>query len=151
MRAVAKILVVEDEPLIRFTLAEYLLDEGYTVIECGNVLEALAALGLNDDIDAVVTDVDMPGALNGVQLAQLVQKTRPFVPVLVTSGRAVDLAGLEGNATFHPKPYDMTTIAVEIRRRLSSENLPSREVGAQRGVMRQVSAGLSIHSSARRT
>jgi DNA-binding NtrC family response regulator len=110
----AKVLIVEDETLIRFSLADALIDAGHVVIDCGNVLEAVAALARHDDIAAVVTDVDMPGGLSGLDLAALVRKTRPSVPLIVTSGRVIDLSAVEG-ATFLAKPYDFAALA----RRLS--------------------------------
>ncbi|MBD9447063.1 response regulator [Rhizobium sp. RHZ01] len=134
MRVVAKILIVEDEPLIRFVLADQLLEEGYSVIECGNVLEAIAALGVNDDVDAIVTDVEMPGALNGLDLARLIKATKPFIHVLVTSGREIDLTDLDWDASFFPKPYDLKAIANEIGRRVGSHAsrfLPKRPNAAR--------------------
>jgi DNA-binding NtrC family response regulator len=108
--AMAKVMIVEDETLIRFTLADALIDAGHVVIECGNVLEAVAALARHDDIEAVVTDIDMPGGLSGLELVGLMKATRSSVPVWVTSGRKVDIAHLKG-AAFFPKPYDFAGLA----------------------------------------
>jgi len=113
----AKVLIVEDETLIRFSLADALIDAGHVVIDCANVLEAVAALARHDDIAAVVTDVDMPGGLSGLDLAALVIKTRPSVPLIVTSGRVIDLSGLEG-AAFLAKPYDFAALARRLSERL---------------------------------
>lgn len=103
----ATILIVEDEPLIRMTLADALLDDGHRVLECGNVLEAIAALGTEDDVAAVVTDVDMPGGLSGLDLARFLASTRPHIPLWVASGRDIDPAALVSAATFLKKPYDL--------------------------------------------
>jgi DNA-binding NtrC family response regulator len=110
----AKIMIVEDETLIRFALADTLIDQGQTVIECANVLEAVGALGRHDDIDAVVTDVDMPGGLTGIDLARLLERTRPSVPVWITSGRSVDLSSLANAISFLEKPYDMSKLVHDI-------------------------------------
>lgn len=112
----AVVMIVEDEALIRFALADELIACGHMVIECCNVLEALAVLGKDGEVDAVVTDVDMPGGLSGLDLSRLLAATRPSLPVWITSGRDVDISALSA-AVFLPKPYDMRALACEITRR----------------------------------
>ncbi|WP_160004726.1 response regulator [Rhizobium sp. 18055] len=104
------VLVVEDEPLIRLFLADVLEDAGFAVLEAGSVLEAVGVLGLRTDIDAVFTDVDMPGGLCGIDLAKMVASTSPHIGIVVTSGR-VDVARgeLPAEARFLPKPYNTMT------------------------------------------
>ncbi len=105
------VLIVEDEILIRMLLADTLLDEGYHVIEAANVLEAVAILGQRK-IDAVVTDVDMPGGLSGFDLARMIFDTRRYVPVIIASGRHRPKADeLPGDAVFVAKPYRLDAIA----------------------------------------
>lgn len=105
------VLIVEYEILIRMLLADTLLDEGYDVIEAGNVLEAVAILGQRK-IDAVVTDVDMPGGLSGFDLARMISDTRMNVPVIIASGRhRLRQDELPGDAVFVAKPYGMDAIA----------------------------------------
>lgn len=105
------VLIVEDEILIRMLLADTLLDEGYYVIEAANVLEAVAILGQRK-IDAVVTDVDMPGGLSGFDLARMISDTRMNVPVIIASGRHRPKADeLPGDAVFVAKPYRLDAIA----------------------------------------
>ncbi|EPE96632.1 response regulator [Rhizobium grahamii] len=129
----ARILVVEDEPLIRFALADELADEGHVVIECCNVLEAVAALGMNDCIDAVVTDVDMPGGLSGVDLARMLAIVRPSVPVWMTSGRDVDVSEFGETVVFMPKPYDLAALRNGISTRLrANEKLKARTLALVR-------------------
>lgn len=101
------VLIVEDEFLIRWALADTLADEGYLVVEAANVLEAVAILA-NRKIDAIVTDVDMPGGLSGLDLAKMISTTQLKVPVIIASGRH-RLVGeeLPGDAVFVPKPYAM--------------------------------------------
>jgi DNA-binding response OmpR family regulator len=105
-----KVLIVEDEMLIRFALADALVDAGHVVIECGTVLEAVAAFSRHDKIEALITDVDMPGGLTGLDLARLVRTTRLSIPIWVTSGRRVDVSHIKG-AVFLTKPYDFTALA----------------------------------------
>jgi DNA-binding NtrC family response regulator len=107
-------LIVEDEFLIRMVLADTLADEGYDVVEAGNVLEALAILGQRK-VDAVVTDVDMPGGLSGLDLARMISTTHLTVPVIVASGRHRPTSEeMPGDAMFIPKPYRAATIAAMV-------------------------------------
>ncbi|MDV4156663.1 response regulator [Rhizobium brockwellii] len=101
----AVILVVEDEPLIRFLLSDELVDAGHTVIEAANALEAVAVLGRCDHLDGMITDVDMPGGLSGLDLMRLVRSTRPETSVWVASGRDVR-SQIDPGVFFLLKPYD---------------------------------------------
>lgn len=80
------ILLVEDEVLIRLASADLLRDAGYCVLEASNAAEALALLDSNHPVDAVVTDVRMPGEIDGITLARMVKQARPALPVVVASG-----------------------------------------------------------------
>lgn len=111
------VLVVDDEPLIRMTLADFLADEGFAVLEASNVLEAVAVLGRHR-IDALITDVDMPGALNGFDLVKLVQSYTAGVAVIVTSGGHT-AAEIDGHrVSFLAKPYRMDAILEELEKRM---------------------------------
>ncbi|MDQ0318974.1 CheY-like chemotaxis protein [Pararhizobium capsulatum DSM 1112] len=105
------VLVVEDDPLIRLTLSECLQDEGYAVVEAGNVLEAIAVLGKHDRIDAMVTDIDMPGSLNGLDLARLVRGCDSKTVIIVASGgQVVGPDELPDGGCFLAKPYRMADL-----------------------------------------
>ncbi|TNM60293.1 response regulator [Aliirhizobium smilacinae] len=115
------VLIVEDEILIRMLLADTLLDEGYDVIEAGSVLEAIAILGQRK-VDAVVTDVDMPGGLSGFDLAQMISDTRMNVPIIIASGRHRPRPDeLPGDAIFVAKPYGLDAITTMVAGMISSE------------------------------
>lgn len=104
------VLIVEDEPLIRLMLAEALEDEGYAVREAGTVLEAVAILG-QGNIDAVITDIDMPGGLTGLDLAKLLQSYNEGIPTIVTSGgHHLSDDMLPANARFICKPYGQVSM-----------------------------------------
>ncbi|MDP9840203.1 DNA-binding NtrC family response regulator [Neorhizobium huautlense] len=99
------VLVVEDEALIRFAVADALEDAGYDVLEAASVLEAIGQLGLNEDIDLVVTDVDMPGALSGIDLARMISDCAPHIGVIVSSARCgEELTDIPAAAHCLPKP-----------------------------------------------
>lgn len=105
------VLIVEDEFLIRMMLADTLLDEGYDVVEAAHVLEAVAVLGQRK-IDAVITDVDMPGGLSGLDLARMISTSHMNVPVIVASGgHRLQSEELPGDTVFIPKPYGLDVIA----------------------------------------
>ena len=80
------ILVVDDEPIIRTSVREILEEHGYAVKEAGNVHEALQLLE-EDGIAAVLTDIEMPGGLNGLDLARMIRAMWPSTALVVTSGQ----------------------------------------------------------------
>jgi CheY-like chemotaxis protein len=83
-----KVLLVEDEVLIRIDVADSLRAEGWDVVEAGTVDDALAALEA-ESFDLVLTDVHMPGELSGLDLARIVMQNSPEVKVVVMSGQHV--------------------------------------------------------------
>ncbi len=111
-----KVLVVEDEVLIREDAIDVLEREGFEAIHAGNVGEALAVLEDQDDVSAVFTDVQMPGDQDGVDLAQHIVRYRPMIAVLVTSGRSFTPPdGLPAASRFVPKPYLPRSVAAVLR------------------------------------
>jgi DNA-binding NtrC family response regulator len=97
------VLVVEDEPLILMDVSDTLAEAGYAVIEAHSADQATAMLLSGLAFDVLLTDVDMPGSLNGLALAAFVAASRPYVDIVVTSGR--DVADLVPSvAMFVPKP-----------------------------------------------
>lgn len=100
-----KILVVEDEPLIRLGLASLVEEAGYEVIEAANADEAIAKLERDPSVRVVLTDVDMPGGMNGVRLANYVYKRWPPIRLIVISGKVgVNLNDLPPGSRFFTKP-----------------------------------------------
>ncbi len=113
------VLVVEDEALLRMVISEALRDAGVKVIEAANADEALAVLAAGVVVDVVLTDVRMPGALDGIALAQLLRRERPDIHVVVTSGDLdPDLA--RQMPTFIAKPYDLEAAVVLILSQLDA-------------------------------
>jgi two-component system, response regulator PdtaR len=100
----ARILVVEDEVLIRFVLADELRLAGFTVIEAACAAEALAYIAAGGAVDLVFSDVHMPGSLDGLDLARLLRAQYPLLPIILTSGNPGSQS-LEGLAMFVAKPY----------------------------------------------
>ncbi len=111
------ILVVEDEIVLRSLVATYLRDSDFRVVEAGNAEEAVAVLTSGTAVNAVFTDVNMPGKMNGVALVHWIHQHRGDIPVLVTTG-ARDRLALSDNIPadhFVAKPYIFGDIEDRIR------------------------------------
>lgn len=114
------VLVIEDEPLIRMTVADDLHDVGFNVLEAGNAEEALTLLRQDPTIGAIFTDIDMPGQLDGLMLSWIVRDRWPPVKIVITSGhRSVAVTEMPQGALFFPKPYAHNAI-IEALTRLTS-------------------------------
>ena len=83
-----KILLVDDEPLVRGVGVEVLADLGYEVLEAEDGPSALRVFSKHPDIDALVTDVGMPNGMNGRQLADAIRVQRPGLAILFITGYA---------------------------------------------------------------
>ncbi len=98
------VLIAEDEIFIRMDANYFLTEAGLDVIEAKNAGEAEKLLR-NTTVDVLFTDIEMPGSnLNGLELAALVGKEWPSIPVLVTSGKVIP-SNDERSFGFLPKPY----------------------------------------------
>lgn len=98
------ILVVEDDGLIRMDLVDTLSDAGFRVLEAGNADQALVVLEKND-VSALLTDIDMPGTMSGIGLANLTAARWPLLKIIVISGRYSPTQGsLPDGAKFLSKP-----------------------------------------------
>ncbi len=98
-------LVVDDEPLILMDTAEMISDEGYSVVEARSADEAYEFLDRHSSLQLLFTDVQMPGNLDGFDLARVVADRWPHIRIIIASGAAVPQQGdVPGNATFISKP-----------------------------------------------
>lgn len=113
----AQILIVEDEFLIRMLAADVAMDQGYGVLEAGSSEEAMAILERDPNIGLVFTDIDMPGACDGLALAGLIRRFWPAIQVVVTSGKVIPPDNdMPDDVMFVAKPYrpqDLANIFVE--------------------------------------
>lgn len=110
------VLVVEDEVLVRMSIADHLEDKGFKVLEAANADEALAILNENLEIRLVFTDVDMPGSMDGLKLATLVRDRWPPLRIVITSGhRDLSATELPQGAQFFAKPYNADRIVETFR------------------------------------
>ena len=98
-------LLVEDEPLVRLTQVDILREAGFWVLEAEDADEAFETMRRRQDVSVVLTDVDMPGSIDGFEFARLVAQGWPEVGVMVISGKALpDEGDLPPSAMFVPKP-----------------------------------------------
>jgi CheY-like chemotaxis protein len=106
----SRVLVVEDDPILRFLVGDSLDFDGFEVRTAGSGDEALALLEGGQAFDAVVSDIDMPGSTSGVALAQWILRERPHVPIILTSGHRPEAEKLPIGVTFLPKPVCITEL-----------------------------------------
>jgi CheY-like chemotaxis protein len=115
-----KILVVEDEPLLRMDIADLLNQHNFNVLEAGNADEAILILEQNLNIRLIITDIDMPGSMDGLKLAAAVRDRWPPVKIIVVSGhRVVEITDLPDGSMFFSKPYASDLILSSMRKLLS--------------------------------
>ena len=114
------VLLVEDEGLIRSTLAETLEDAGYTVVEAETGDEAYSLLD-NDGFDVLLTDIQMPGQLDGIDVARRFHERHPNRPVVFMTGRPDMLSrvgSLTSLETLLRKPFRSAQMLTAIKRLL---------------------------------
>ncbi|MCY7280775.1 MAG: response regulator [Sphingomonas bacterium] len=107
------VLVVEDEAIIRLMLVDELEDAGFAVIEAEGADAAVALLLNGATIRAVITDVKMPGSMDGLGLAAWMRDQAPRVPIIITSGFATEpnCAAINPAITcVVPKPYSPKSV-----------------------------------------
>jgi CheY-like chemotaxis protein len=125
-----RILVVEDETAVRALVRSVLKRFGYEVIEAHSGVEALQLWREHrGTIDLLLTDIVMPGGMNGRQLAEWLLADKPDLPVIYTSGYAAEAVGGDFKFTegqnFLQKPYPPTQLADLIRKTLDTRNKPA--------------------------
>jgi CheY-like chemotaxis protein len=109
-----RILVVEDDVLVRVAAAQYLRGCGFAVLEAVNVDEALDILGADKLVRVVFTDVKLPGERNGLDLTRTILSDHPNVRVLLTSGVSPFPDALNG-VTLLKKPYFLYDVERHVR------------------------------------
>jgi CheY-like chemotaxis protein/nitrogen-specific signal transduction histidine kinase len=113
------VLVVEDTPLVRKAVAKMLVELGYNPIAAGSADEALILLESNNRLDLLLTDMVLPGGLDGAELAVRARRLRPGLSVLYMSGyaekRITDTASENGRSGFIAKPFAKAELASQLR------------------------------------
>lgn len=102
------VLLVEDEVLISALVADVLTESGFDVHEATSADEALRYIEAGGAVDVLFTDVNLPGSMDGRELAAWVRARRPELPVVYASGRydGRDIGALVPRSVFMTKPYN---------------------------------------------
>jgi CheY-like chemotaxis protein len=123
-RGKERILVVEDDRLVREHVAAQLVSLGYDIVTASGAHGALDILRTNEPFDLLFTDVVMPGGMGGRQLAEEARKMRPGLRVLFTSGYTANAivhhGRLDPDVNLLQKPYRRSELAAKIREALDS-------------------------------
>jgi CheY-like chemotaxis protein len=119
------ILVAEDEILIRMWATEVLRTAGYNVLEAANAEEAITILGHLDDLSVLVTDLRMPGAMDGLRLAQDVKQSSPHIKIILASATPL----LDGERAIFDavlwKPYSAIALLNAVKGLTQIRELPA--------------------------
>lgn len=111
------ILIVEDEALIRFDLIDFFEDAGFRVFEAADADEAIEILERERTIRVLLTDIQMPGSLDGLNLAHYVRDRFPPTALIVTSGAlSPRQADMPIDSFFVPKPMNIRNVLAQIER-----------------------------------
>ncbi|NTE87165.1 response regulator [Agrobacterium rubi] len=111
MQPQPQLLVVEDDGLIRLDLVDMVSDLGCFAYEASTADQAVKLLEDKTSITAILTDIDMPGAINGLGLANVAHRRWPHIKVVVISGRYNPAEGiLPPGAIFLTKPVSQNSV-----------------------------------------
>ena len=107
-------LLVEDDPFQRETLADILKDEGFEVIECTTAEAAeLIIASTGTELQALIADHNLAGAMSGAQLAQYARRKHPHMNIIIMSGKTV--RPIPVNTTFLQKPFTAEQLLEAVR------------------------------------
>jgi CheY-like chemotaxis protein len=110
------VLIVEDEFLLRIDAVDIVAAAGFEVLEAGNADEAIDILEAHPDITVVFTDIQMPGSMDGLKLAQAIRGRWPPIKIIATSGHPdVGELDLPEGGRFLPKPYSPRQVTGVLR------------------------------------
>ena len=111
-----KVLVVEDEMLLRMRAVDIVEDAGFIPIEAVNADEALAILESRSDVDLLFTDIQMPGSMDGLKLAHAVHERWPFIKIILVSGKLTPTdSERPTDSRFFGKPLEVNQMITEIQ------------------------------------
>src|SRR5712675_2265678 len=112
----AKVLVVEDEMMLRMRAVDIVEDAGFTPIEAVNADDAFAILESRSDIDLLLTDIQMPGTMDGLKLAHAVHERWPPIRIILVSGQlTLAKADIPADARFYGKPLEAKEMIAELQ------------------------------------
>ena len=134
---VAKVLVVEDEMVLRMRAVDIVEDAGFSAVEAVNADEALAILESRSDIALLFTDIQMPGSMDGLKLAHAVHDRWPDIKIILVSGQVKPSdAERPADSRFFGKPLGVEQMVAELQAMVGAGALkivPGAHIGASRG------------------
>ena len=111
------VLIVEDDVLLRMLVVDVVEEAGFEAIQAAHADEAIDVLKCRSDVAILLTDIDMPGSMNGLQLVHEVRKRWPRIRPVVMSGQVKPhLSDLPPGVRFFAKPYPSAALVAELRR-----------------------------------
>lgn len=112
----AKVLVVEDEMVLRLRAVDIVEDAGFTAVEAVNADEALTILESRSDISLLFSDIQMPGSMDGLKLAHAVHARWPAIKIILVSGQ-VKLSDTDkpADSRFFGKPLESREMIAEMQ------------------------------------
>ena len=109
-------LIVDDEPFARLSAVQVLGDQAYLVLEAADAHEALEMLEQNDDISLVITDIVMPGEMDGLAMARHLRNRGPELALVIATGRSLaEASDLPAAAQYLQKPYAAHALLASVR------------------------------------
>jgi two-component sensor histidine kinase len=119
-----KVLVVEDEMMLRMRAVDIVEDAGFTPIEAVNADEALAILESRSDIELLFTDIQMPGSMDGLKLAHAVHERWPSIKIILVSGKLTPTdAEKPIDSRFFGKPLEVKRMIAEMQEMIGQGSL----------------------------
>ena len=119
-----KVLVVEDEMMLRMRAVDIVEDAGFTPIEAVNADEALAILESRLDIELLFTDIQMPGSMDGLRLAHAVRERWPSIKIILVSGKLTPTeAEKPVHSRFFGKPLEVKQMIAEMQEMIGQDSL----------------------------
>ena len=113
----AVILVVEDEMLLRMRAVDMVEDAGYSSVEAVDADEAVAILESRSDIALVMTDIQMPGSMDGLKLAYTVHERWPPIRIILVSGQLkLSTAEIPADSRFFGKPLEAAEMIAQMQK-----------------------------------
>jgi CheY-like chemotaxis protein len=110
------VLVVEDEMLLRMRAIDMVEDAGYTSVEAVDADEAVEILESRSDIALLFTDIQMPGSMDGLKLAQAVHERWPPIKIILVSGQLkFSKIDIPADSRFFGKPLEATEMIAEMQ------------------------------------
>jgi CheY-like chemotaxis protein len=110
------ILIVEDETFVKYYLEEILEYAGYQIVSAANADEAIEILESRNDIRVLITDINMPGSMDGLRLAAAVKDRWPPIKIIVATGKdAPRREEMPMDSQFLPKPYAPNRVLAAVR------------------------------------